>query len=189
MLSFLTRLQSHASVSCVLTSCHRVRHSQHHVQCDEHVACSSSHRWSAECKNLAQAQHGVLLVPCLICAPLPLLPMPNNAPPFPMTHGHIQDLHQEHVATGVEYLSTCSIRMQPLSVLHREVAARHTGLEPHGCVSFRYKRRAGAPASRCKGEGGAATGLWGALRQICGGQGGRVRELFHSQGPIVAVLA
>mmetsp|Transcript_26763 Transcript_26763/g.79480 ORF Transcript_26763/g.79480 Transcript_26763/m.79480 type:complete len:403 (-) Transcript_26763:79-1287(-) len=55
-----------------------------------------------------------------------------------------RDLHDEHVLSGVEYLTTCGVQLQPLTQLHREIAARQLGQgEPNGCITFRYKRRAG----------------------------------------------
>lgn len=56
-----------------------------------------------------------------------------------------QDLHEGHVAAGVDHLCTCSITLSPLGRLQREVAARNGPgcLEPHGCISFKYKRRTG----------------------------------------------
>ncbi|GAX83346.1 hypothetical protein CEUSTIGMA_g10771.t1 [Chlamydomonas eustigma] len=56
-----------------------------------------------------------------------------------------KDLHEDQILFSLEALSTCIVRLQSLSRLHREVATRHAsgGAGPHGYISFRYKRRAG----------------------------------------------
>lgn len=36
----------------------------------------------------------------------------------------VQDLHPEHAVAGIDYLTTCGVRLQLLSQLHRQVAAR-----------------------------------------------------------------
>jgi hypothetical protein len=53
------------------------------------------------------------------------------------------DQHPPKLVASIEHLCSCCVFLRPLDPFQLEVAKKHLTVPPHGCISFRFKRRTG----------------------------------------------